>query len=162
VCRIPKIEGLNLWIKKRLKMKLWLLLSVVVSGLFFNTAAFACDQTGSCGASCSIGPHFITPNDGDVVSGDINIKMRVYGMKVHPAGDLIKGTGHHHLIIDGASVPEGEAVAKDDTHIHFGKGQTETSITLTPGKHTLTLQFADGHHQSYGKIMSETIAITVK
>jgi len=143
-------------------MKLWLVLSMVVSGLFLNTTAFACDQKGSCGASCSIGPHFITPKDGDVVSGDINIKMGIYGMKVHPAGEIIKGTGHHHLIIDGASVPEGETVAKDETHRHFGKGQTETSISLQPGKHTLTLQFADGHHQSYGKIMSETISITVK
>ncbi len=114
------------------------------------------------GKSCSIGPYFISPQDGDVVSGNVSIKMGIKGMRVHKAGELIEGTGHHHLIIDGGYVPENEVVPKDDKHIHFGGGQMETTIKLAPGKHTLTLQFADGHHQSYGKIMSKTIEITVK
>ncbi len=50
----------------------------------------------------------------------------------------------------------------DETHIHFGKGQKETTITLSPGKHTLTLQFADGAHISYGKEMSKKISVNVK
>jgi len=88
--------------------------------------------------------------------------MGVRGMQVRPAGDIVEGAGHHHLIIDGAFVPKGGTVSKDATHRHFGKGQTEATIELSPGMHTLTLQFADGHHASYGKAMSETIHITVK
>jgi len=105
---------------------------------------------------------FTQPEDGAVVSQDVKVVMAVHGMQVHKAGELIEGTGHHHLIIDGAFVPGGEVVAKDATHRHFGKGQTETTIHLTPGKHSLTLQFADGHHQSYGEPWSKTIAIRVK
>ena len=72
------------------------------------------------------------------------------------------GTGHHHLIIDGHPVEAGKAVPADATHLHFGKGQTETTLKLAPGPHTLTLQFADGLHQSYGPEMSATITVTVK
>ena len=71
------------------------------------------------------------------------------------------GTGHHHLIVDGQGVPAGEAVPKDDTHIHFGQGQTEHTLELSPGKHTLTLQFADGLHRSYGPALSTTITVEV-
>jgi len=110
------------------------------------------------------GPHvaFTGPQDGASVGQDVKVVMDVHGMQVHKAGELIDGTGHHHLIIDGQFVPKGEVVGKDATHKHFGKGQTETTIHLMPGEHTLTLQFADGHHQSYGRDMSETIHLHVK
>jgi len=83
-------------------------------------------------------------------------------MKIHPAGEVIEGTGHHHLLINQAGVEKGVVVAKDETHIHFGKGDTETELNLSPGKYRLTLQFADGAHVSYGPEMSQTIEITVK
>jgi len=108
------------------------------------------------------GVEFAQPKDGAIVSSTVNVVMQAHGMKVHKAGDVIKGTGHHHIIIDGAYVPKGDVVANDATHKHFGKGQTETLLQLTPGDHTLTLQFADGHHQSYGKAMSQTITVHVK
>jgi len=110
------------------------------------------------------GPHveFIQPQDGMDVGPNVKVVMDVHGMKVHKAGELIEGTGHHHLIIDGSFVPKGEVVGKDATHKHFGKAQTEAMIELTPGEHTLTLQFADGHHQSYGRNLSETIHVHVK
>jgi uncharacterized protein YfaP (DUF2135 family) len=106
--------------------------------------------------------HFVAPVDGTTVSNPIQVKMAVDGMKVMPAGELVAGTGHHHLIVDGQPVPMGEAVPADKTHLHFGKGQTETELALPPGQHTLTLQFADGKHQSYGPALSQTIEITVK
>ena len=144
-------------------MKQWFTLLALASTLFFSSLAYAaCTHEGACSQSCTLGPHFISPKDGDTVSSNFTVKMGIKGMKVHKAGDLIDGTGHHHLIIDGSSVAENEVVPADDKHIHFGKGQTETTVKLKPGKHTLTLQFADGHHQSYGKIMSHTIQVTVK
>jgi len=86
-------------------------------------------------------------------------------MKITPAGQDVddKTKGHFHIIIDGPAAAEGEVIPADATHLHFGKGQTESGdITLTPGKHTLTLQFADGLHRAYGADMTKTITLTVK
>ncbi len=105
---------------------------------------------------------FEKPHNGAEVNGKFKIKMEVDGMKVHKAGNIIDGTGHHHLIIDGDCIARGQVVPKDATHLHFGKGQTETTLGLAPGKHTLTLQFANGHHQSYGRDLCTTIHVTVK
>ena len=62
----------------------------------------------------------------------------------------------------GKPVPKGEVSPANDKSLHFGKGQTETDLTLPPGDHTLTLQFGDGAHQSYGPDMSKTITVHVK
>ena len=104
---------------------------------------------------------FASPANDEQVKSPVKVVMQTQGMAVDPAGEVVPNSGHHHLIIDGASIPEGEVVPADDTHIHFGKGQTETEVELAPGKHTLTLQFANGAHQSYGADMSETITIEV-
>jgi len=108
------------------------------------------------------GVSFEAPKNGVLVSQTFKVEMKVKGMKVHKAGTPVEGTGHFHIIIDGGCVKQGTAVAKDPTHIHFGKGQKETYISLKPGAHTLSLQFADGHHISYGKDWCKTIHITVK
>jgi hypothetical protein len=113
-------------------------------------------------AAADAGVSFLAPTDGAVVSSPVQVRMAVTGMTVQPAGELKEGTGHHHLIINGAPLPAGTPVPADPANLHFGKGQTETSVTLPPGKHTLTLQFADGLHQSYGPQMSQTIEIEVK
>lgn len=107
---------------------------------------------------------FIEPKDGAVTSSKIKVKMGVEGIKIRPAGEAPEEmtSGHHHLLIDSESTPAGQAIGSDEKHLHFGKGQTETEINLKPGKHTLTLQFADGAHRSFGKKMSQTIHITVK
>jgi hypothetical protein len=106
--------------------------------------------------------HFIEPKDGATVTSPVHVKFGVDGMKVAPAGTMTEGTGHHHLIVDGEAVPKGTVVPADDTHIHYGKGQTETDVKLPPGDHTLTMQFADGAHRSYGPEMSSTIKVHVK
>ena len=105
---------------------------------------------------------FVEPEDGATVSSPVHIKMGVSGMAVSKAGELKPHTGHHHLIIDGAGVAEGSIVPADARHIHFGAGQTETDVSLPSGTHTLTLQFADGAHGSYGDKLSTTITIHVK
>lgn len=105
---------------------------------------------------------FIEPVDGAVVSSPFKVKFAVSGMEVKPAGEIVPNTGHHHLFIDGVSAPQGEAIPADSQHMHFGKGQTEAQISLPPGPHKLTMQFANGAHQSYGAGMSRSINITVK
>ncbi len=105
---------------------------------------------------------FVEPADGATVTSPFKVKFAVSGMAVKPAGDMTANTGHHHLLINAAPVKAGEVVPADETHIHFGKGQTETEVKLAPGTYTLSLQFANGLHQSYGPGMSASIKVTVK
>ena len=104
--------------------------------------------------------------DGDVVKQTFPVKFSVKGMTVLPAGKDVndKTSGHHHILIDNPKgyIPAGEIVPADDKNIHYGKGQTKGEITLSPGKHKLSLQFADGAHKSYGKALSRSIHVTVK
>jgi len=101
--------------------------------------------------------------NGASVSSPLKVQMGVEGIKVDTAGPVIAGIGHHHLFIDAEdSLAAGIMVPKDSTHLHFGKGQTETEVKLTPGKHKLTLQFADGLHRSYGSKLATTITVNVK
>lgn len=107
---------------------------------------------------------FVEPTDGAKVKGPVKMKFGVEGYTVRPAGEdaIEQVTGHHHVIVDGQPVPTGTVVPMDETHIHYGKGQTEAELTLSPGKHTLTLQFADGAHLSYGARLSQTITVEVE
>lgn len=101
--------------------------------------------------------------DGSTVKSPVKIEMGVEGMKLDTAGAIVSGSGHHHLLVDaGDSIPAGLAVPKDSTHLHFGKAQSVADVALTPGKHTLTLQFADGIHRSYGARLAKTITVVVK
>lgn len=106
--------------------------------------------------------YFVSPQDGAKVKREFTVKFGVEGMAIKPAGVMDAKTGHHHLIIDKGSIPEGEVIPTDDQHLHFGKGQTETKVKLSKGEHKLTLQFADGAHRSYGPAMSSTITVLVK
>ena len=105
--------------------------------------------------------YFILPQNGATVSSPVKITMGVKGMEVEPAGQVNEGKGHHHLIVNGSFIEKGKVVPADSTHIHYGKGQTEVELELPPGKHTVTMQFADGVHVSYGESMSSTIEIVV-
>ncbi|MRW84267.1 DUF4399 domain-containing protein [Pseudoduganella sp. FT26W] len=105
---------------------------------------------------------FVEPVNGATVSSPFKVRFAVAGMSVKPAGDMTANTGHHHLLINAAPVKAGEVIPVDDKHLHFGKGQTETELTLPPGNYTLTMQFANGLHQAYGPSMNKEIKITVK
>ena len=105
---------------------------------------------------------FVEPADGAIVSSPFKVKFAVSGMDVKPAGDMTAKTGHHHLLINMGPMKAGEMIPMDEKHLHFGKGQTETDLTLPPGQYTLTMQFANGAHQSYGPELSKSIQVTVK
>lgn len=104
----------------------------------------------------------LAPADGATLSSPFIVKFGVTGMQVKPAGDMSADTGHHHLLINHDPIKQGEAIPADATHLHFGKGQTETEVSLPPGSYQLTAQFANGVHQSYGPAMSQSIRVTVK
>jgi hypothetical protein len=109
--------------------------------------------------------YFISPQDGETITGPVTIRMGLKGMGVAPAGVERADTGHHHLLIDtpldqvdlSASLP-----ASDQTR-HYGGGQTETTIELEPGTHTLQLLFMDYRHMSFDPpLHSDPITIRVE
>jgi hypothetical protein len=107
--------------------------------------------------------YFITPTNGAAVSSPLTVSFGLKGLGVAPAGTEKASTGHHHLLIDQKLEDYDAAIPADDTHKHFGGGQTETSIELTPGQHTLQLVVGDLNHIPHDPpIESETITITVK
>ena len=109
--------------------------------------------------------YFINLKDGDTVSSPFLVQFGLSGMGVAPAGVEKPNTGHHHLLIDTAMTAEQmkEPIPADDTHRHFGGGQTEALVTLPKGTHTLQLVLADWSHVPFvPPVMSETIAVTVK
>ena len=107
---------------------------------------------------------FVEPADGATVTQEVKIVMGIEGMQIKPAGDMTPETGHHHLIVDAPMIAEGDVVPVDkpEQYKHFGKGQTETTIKLSPGQHTLTLQLADGAHRSLGEMLRKTITVTAQ
>jgi hypothetical protein len=126
------------------------------------TAAQAQDRTPSpAGAKVFI----ISPKDGATVTSPVTVKFGVKGMEVVPAGTKQDNSGHHHLLID-TDVPSDLSLplpSVPDKVVHFGKAQTETTLTLPPGKHTLQLVFADASHIPHNPaVISKKITITVK
>lgn len=104
---------------------------------------------------------FKQPVDGATVTSPVKIEFGIEGAEVKPAGEDVPNSGHHHLIINGSSIQHGEVVPADETHIHYGKAQTSAEVELAPGEYTLTMQFANYLHQSYGEVGATSIKITV-
>jgi hypothetical protein len=108
------------------------------------------------------GVHFVKPLDGAVVSPTFEVAMVANGLTVEPAGEIHEGAGHMHILVDTDFVEAGEVVPFDSDHLHFGKGQLTTVLTLTPGIHVLNLQFANGGHIALdGEQYHDTITVTV-
>lgn len=111
--------------------------------------------------------NFINVADGATVSSPLKVEMAVRGYQVLPASEgFIEGTGHFHVIVDRDAAADaleaGSVIAFDATHLHYGKGQTVADIELPPGRHTLTLQFADALHRSYGPEERRDVTVNVQ
>ncbi len=134
----------------------------LLAALFITFIGGASAQSPNQPPSAAQGVYFVAPADGATVESPFKVQFGVKGMTVKPIGELVEGTGHHHLLINVNGTPKGQTVPADAQHLHFGKGQTETELKLAPGTYRLTMQFADGYHGSYGPDMSATITVTVK
>lgn len=108
--------------------------------------------------------YIVTPQDGDVVSSPVTVVFGLKVMGVAPAGVEKEGTGHHHLLVDVDGLPDlTRPLPADDRHRHFGAGQTETTLDLAPGTHTLQLLLGDHTHTPHDPpVVSQRITITVK
>jgi hypothetical protein len=106
--------------------------------------------------------YFISPTDGEYIAPNPVIRFGLINMGVAPAGLDKPNTGHHHLLIDTDLPPLDQPIPNDFNHLHFGAGQTEAKITLSPGKHRLRLLFADATHVPHNPpIYSEVVTVTV-
>lgn len=107
--------------------------------------------------------YFISPSDGESVTSPVTVRFGLGAMGVAPAGTQKAGTGHHHLIIDAELPPADLPVPKSENYRHFGAGQTEVSLDLAPGDHTLQLLLADHIHMPHDPpVVSPRITIRVK
>ncbi|MCX2896411.1 DUF4399 domain-containing protein [Pseudomonas mandelii] len=106
----------------------------------------------------------VSPEDGAKVPQEFKVKFGVKDISLAPAGDVTKHTGHHHLLIDVKDLPAaGQPIPTDANHMHFGKAQTEATIKLPPGKHTLQLELGDSGHIPFDPpIVSKKITVTVE
>lgn len=108
--------------------------------------------------------YIVSPKDGAKVKGPVTVVFGLKGMGIAPAGIKFDNTGHHHLILDADAPAVLSLPLPADAHnIHFGKGQTETTLTLPPGKHTLQLLLADSLHTPHDPVViSKKITIVVE
>ena len=134
-------------------------LAVVLGVSVFALPGLAGETPAPAGAKV----YFIGLADGDTVSSPVVVRFGLSGMGVAPAGTEKEGTGHHHLIVNAELPSLDEPIPADENYRHFGGGQTEVSIELPAGQHTLQLLLGDHNHIPHNPpVTSERITITVK
>lgn len=138
--------------------------SLIVAALLFATPGlvpFA--AAGETPAPEGASVYIISPADGATVSSPVTVVFGLKGMGVAPAGTEKDKTGHHHLIIDAGLPNLDEPIPADDNYRHFGGGQTEVSVELAPGSHTLQLLLGDHNHIPHNPpVSSDQITVTVQ
>ena len=136
------------------------LLGVMAIPLFFGTVSAQDLPVTPAPEGAKV--YIVSPEDGETVEKEFVVIFGLEGMGVAPAGVDIEGTGHHHLLVDQSDLPE-SGKPMGNPPIHFGGGQTQTTLTLEPGKHTLQLILGDKLHIPHNPaIVSELITIEVK
>ncbi|MDB6052067.1 MAG: hypothetical protein JWR17_4813 [Pseudomonas sp.] len=138
---------------------------IAIAGLLLGASvvAYAADVPRTA-SPAGAEEYIISPKDGATVDKTFKVQFGLKGMGVAPAGVDMPDTGHHHLLIDVKDpLPLDAPIPATDTIKHFGKGQTETEVTLAPGKHTLQLMMGDkGHIPLNPSVESKKITVTVK
>jgi hypothetical protein len=104
-----------------------------------------------------------SPANGAVVKSPVTVTFAIEGMTLAAAGVNDPNTGHHHVLVDADIPALDQPIPKDANHVHFGQAQTEGTIELAPGQHTLQLLLGDGNHVPHDPpVASDQITITVE
>lgn len=137
------------------------LFSLFILCLFSTTAVLADGGRTPSAPGATIG--FANLKDGDTVPPGYTARFTISGMGVAPAGSNIENTGHFHLLIDLDELPPLDQPLPANEHVvHFGKGQTETTLDLSEGEHRLQLMLADYAHVPHDPpVMSDVITIHI-
>src|SRR5579864_9602581 len=137
--------------------------TLIITVLLAATAVVCAQERSPSPAGAEV--YIISPKNGATVHADkVLVQFGLKGMGIAPAGIKFDNSGHHHLLIDTDPPADQSApLPATDKIVHFGKGQTETTLNLSPGKHTLQLLFADLNHIPHSPpLLSKKITITVK
>jgi len=138
------------------------LLSLFATSALWGAQLAAAQDLASSPAPDGVSVRIIAPADGETVPGEFTVVFGLSGMGVAPAGVQQEGTGHHHLLVDGTELPPANQ-PMGNPPIHFGGGQTETTLMLEPGEHTLQLILGNHLHVPFEpSIVSEVVTVTVK
>jgi hypothetical protein len=143
-------------------------IELLLAAALFSGSGIAIAATDAAAARPNA-PHgakvfIVSPKNGATVGQDVTVKFGVKGIELKPAGDATPNSGHHHLLIDEKALPPVDApIPNDATHKHYGKAQTEDTLHLDPGTHTLQLDFGDAAHRQFDPpLVSKKITIHVK
>lgn len=146
-------------------------MKAIYTAIFLGLAAGFAHAGGETPSNPDAKVYFVNLSDGDTVQSPVTIVFGLSGMGVAPAGTEAENTGHHHLLINRPPLGEGEdgadelayGLPSDENHMHFGGGQTEVTLDLPPGEHTLQLVLGDAGHVPHATpIVSDVITITVE
>lgn len=134
----------------------------LTAAILTTIAAMVC-YAGPTSSPDGAGVYIVSPENGATVSSPVTVIFGLNGMGVAPAGVAKDNTGHHHLLIDTNPPNMDGPIPSDDHYRHFGGGQTEVTLELEPGEHTLQLLLGDVNHIPHDPpVMSERITITVQ
>ncbi|WP_428100680.1 DUF4399 domain-containing protein [Candidatus Rariloculus sp.] len=107
--------------------------------------------------------YIVSPTDGESITSPVRVVFGLQGAGVAPAGFEMPATGHHHVLVDTGLANMGLPIPADEQHIHFGGGQTEAVLELSPGTHTLQLVLGDHLHIPHDPpLMSEVVTVEVQ
>jgi hypothetical protein len=145
-------------------MKSYLLPRLALSATLLLAATGAVLAADRAPSPAGAEVYIASPKDGARVKGPVTVVFGLKGMGVAPAGIKFDNTGHHHLLIDSDPPADlSQPLPATEKSVHFGKGQTETTLTLAPGKHTLQLVLGDSLHVPHEPaVISKKITITVE
>lgn len=135
--------------------------ALIITALLLGASLASAQERTASPAGAEV--YLIAPKDGAHVHSPVLVQFGLRGMGIAPAGIKFDNSGHHHLLIDTDPPADlGAPLPATDKIVHFGKGQTETRLTLTPGRHTLQLLLADQSHIPHSPpLLSQKITITV-
>lgn len=141
-------------------------LGVVALGIvcFFGLLVPAAHAVDLSPAPESATAYIISPSNNETVSSPFLVQFGLSGMGIAPAGIDRPNTGHHHLLIDVDELPSlTEPLQGSEQVLHYGAGQTETELSLTPGSHTLQLVLGNYSHIPHDHpVISEKVVVTVE
>lgn len=142
-----------------IKQKVILIVSLL---LFFMTTSLSAHTPPESAAV-----FFEGLENGANVTSPLRLKFGIKGFGITPAGTTGKRrhtAGHHHLLIDVEVLPDMDSpIPSDANHIHFDQGETEVTLELEPGKHTLQLLLGDEQHELQDPpLFSKKITIMMK
>ncbi|MGZ8324550.1 MAG: DUF4399 domain-containing protein [Rhodoplanes sp.] len=130
------------------------LLTILFVGAFSGAVHAQDGKGGPTPSPAGAQVYFVDVKDGDTIPTKATVHFGLRGMGVAPAGSDRANAGHHHLLIDTDLPPLDKPIPNDFNHLHYGAGQTEAEVTLTPGEHTLQLLFADKDHVPHSPPLS--------